>query len=49
MALDDSRALAGRERYDLVGEKIAEGGMGMVYKGRHRESNSSPSKSFHRK
>lgn len=38
MALDESRALAQAVgNYDLV-EKIAEGGMGMVYKGRHRDT-----------
>jgi serine/threonine protein kinase len=38
MSLDETRALAqGVGNYDLV-EKIAEGGMGMVYKGRHRDS-----------
>jgi eukaryotic-like serine/threonine-protein kinase len=38
MGLDESRPLAQAVgNYDLV-EKIAEGGMGVVYKGRHRES-----------
>ncbi len=38
MGLDESRPLAQAVgNYDLV-EKIAEGGMGMVFKGRHRES-----------
>jgi eukaryotic-like serine/threonine-protein kinase len=38
MGLDESRPVVQAVgNYDLV-EKIAEGGMGMVYKGRHRES-----------
>ena len=38
MALDELRpAVQSVGNYDLV-EKIAEGGMGVVYKGRHRES-----------
>ncbi len=38
MGLDESRPVAQAVgNYDLI-DKIAEGGMGMVYKGRHRES-----------